>query len=150
MTTEQVEEPAETPALGEMEVPFTFVSALDGEQVKRTMWVRMPSHEKLLVWQRTVTALERVPVDATWNASEVMKALERLRKIVDSILVNKADVEWIDDQFLEGVLTFRTLAPMIITTVEAYKEMTSQMGNREDRRATKKATKKATRKKANS
>lgn len=148
MTTEQVEEvPAAAPL--ELEVPFVF-QADDGEggEIRRTMWVRMPQPEKLLVWQRTLDRLANVTDGASWTSSEVMVALERLRKIVDSLLVNRTDVTWIDDQFLDGTLTFRTLTPIIAQTLEAFQQATAQTGNREQRRETDKAAKKAARKKA--
>lgn len=151
MTTEQVGEKSSAPPMPmELEIPFTF-QANDGEggEIRRTMWVRMPKPEQLLVWQRTVDRLTNAPVTASWTGSEVMNALERLRKIVDSLLVNKIDVDWIDDQFLTGDLTFQTLTPFIATTTTAFQQAAAETGNREERRAAKKAApKKATRKKA--
>lgn len=118
----------------------------------REIYVRMPTPEKILVWQRTINRLSKAPVDASWTGSEVMAALERLRAIVDSIVVNRADVDWIDDQFLAGTLEFRTLTPFVERSILAFQEhVDSQIqenGTRAERRAAKKApAKKATRKK---
>lgn len=147
MTTEQVEEAPAAELPRELEIPFIFQEE-DGGEVRRTMWVRVPRPEQILVWQRTVDKLTDAPATASWTGSEVMAALERLRKIVDSLLVNRADVAWIDDQFLIGRLTFATLSPFITTTVEAFQQLAAENGNREERRAAAKTTKKATRKKA--
>lgn len=143
MTTEQ--EPADDSAETPVELP---VMLLD-----REIYTRMPSPEQLLVWQRTVDRLTKAPVNASWNGSEVMNALERLRKIVDSIMVNRADVDWLDDQFLEETLDFRGLAPFITNVTVAFQEYAAAQialnGTREERRAVKKApAKKATRKAA--
>lgn len=149
MTTEQTEGEAAPEVPLELEIPFVFQDANgDGGEMRRTMWVRMPRPEQLLVWQRTVDKLTNAPVTASWTGTEVMAALERLRKIVDSLLVNKADVAWIDDQFLDGSLTFQTLTPFITETVSAFQQAAAGTGNREERRgAAKKVAKKAARKK---
>jgi hypothetical protein len=139
MTTEQAttEPEAEVP----VELP---VMLLD-----REIYSRMPSPEQLIVWQRTIKRLEDAPMDASWTGSEVMAALERLRKIVDTLIVNRADVDWLDEQFLDETITFQTLAPFITNVVTAFQEFAAAQGNRETRRATKKTVaKKATRKKA--
>lgn len=142
MTTEQVApDGAEEETAAPVELP---VMLLD-----REIYCRMPTPEQLLVWQRTVNRLTEAPVDASWTGSEVMAALERLRKIVDSLMVNRADRDWLDDQFLEGTVDFKGLAPFITDVTTAFQEFAAANGNREERRAAKKTTtKKATRKKA--
>jgi hypothetical protein len=136
MTTEQQSDDTEAPAAPELPV------MLKGREI----YVRHPRPEQVLVWQRTLDRLTQAPVNASWTGSEVMAALDRCRKIVDSLLVNKADVNWMDDQFLDGDLEFKDLAPFITDVVEAFRKAADETGNREDRRATKKATKKAARK----
>lgn len=109
----------------------------------REIYARMPRPEQLLVWQRVVKSLTEAPPGVGWTGQEVMGALERLRKIVDSILLNKADIQWIDDEFLEGTLTFQDLAPLITLVTEAYaKAAEEQAPNREAKRAVKKAARK--------
>lgn len=136
MTTEQ--EATDPEAVEIVELPVMLKG--------REIFVRMPSPEQLIVWQRTIKRLEEAPMDASWSGSEVMNALERLRKIVDTIIVNRADINWLDDQFLDGEVTFQTLAPFITDTVTAFQEFAAANGNREERRA--KPAKKAARKKA--
>jgi hypothetical protein len=114
----------------------------------RKLWVRMPSPEQLLVWRRTLRQLQEAETK-DWNAEQVMIALERTRKIIDSVLVNKADVTWLDDEMLEGNIDLTGTAKIINMTVETFADAAAEEGNRETRRAAKKATaKKATRKKA--
>ncbi len=127
----------ETQAL-ELPVPFRG----------REIFTRMPTPEQFIVWQRTVKRLTEAPVDASWTGEEVMSALERLRKIIDSILVNPADVAWLDDQFLDLKITFADLAPFIALVTDAFAKAAEQDGNREERRAAQKPAKKAGRKKA--
>jgi hypothetical protein len=139
MTTEQVTPEGEEAA--PVELPVMFMD--------REIYARMPSPEQLIVWQRTIKRLETAPMDASWTGSEVMAALERLRKIVDTLMVNRADIDWLDEQFLDETVTFQTLAPFITDVVTAFQEFAAAQGNREARRATKKAApKKAARKKA--
>lgn len=136
-----VAEVAEETPIPELEVPL-------GD---RKIWVRMPSPEQILVWQRTVDNLTKAPVDTSWTGSQVMKTLDRLRRILDSIIVNRADVEWLDDEFLDGRLTFKDMAPYLTRVIDAFADAmeaeTLQPANRAAKRAAKKApAKKAARK----
>jgi hypothetical protein len=135
----------EAPA-GTVDLPPELEIEFDG----RKLWVRMPSPEQLLVWKRTLKQLQGADVSG-WNAEQVMIALERTRKIIDSLLVNKADVVWLDDEMLEGNLTLVHTADIITTTVKAFGEAAereqAENGTRSERRAaTKKPGKKAARK----
>lgn len=140
MTTETVAaEPAEEAA--PVELPVMFMG--------REIFSRFPSPEQLIVWQRTIKRLQGVDESASWTGSEVMAALERLRKIVDTLIVNRADVDWLDDQFLDETVTFQTLAPFITAVVTAFQEFAEANGTRAEKRAAKKApAKKAARKAA--
>ena len=134
MTTEQTDASQALPP--ELEITFK----------ERLIWVRMPTPEQLLVWKRTLRQLQESEVQ-NWNAEQVMIALERTRKIIDSVLVHKADVVWLDDEMLEGNLTLLDTAQIIQLTVEKFADEATAEGNREARRAAKKApAKKAARK----
>lgn len=140
MTTEQAATADET-TIPEVEVQFSG----------RSIWVNMPTPEQLLVWDRTVRNLTDAPPDESWTGSQVMKSLDRLRRIVDSIMVNRADIEWLDDQFLDKALTFKDLAPFITLVVDGFAdaaEKANSTSNRAAKRATEKTAKKAARKKA--
>lgn len=143
--TEQAAELAEE----EVKVPEVEVQFMG-----RGIWTHMPTPEQLLVWDRTVKSLTEAPPDETWTGSQVMRSLDRLRRIVDTILVNKADVEWMDDQFLDGTLTFKGLAPFIALVVDGFADAAEEANatsNRAARRAKKASpAKKAARKKATS
>jgi hypothetical protein len=137
--TEPIDTEAAAPDLPpELEIPF----------LDRKIWVRMPKPEQLLVWRRTLTQLQGVDPKTGWTADSVMAALERLRKIIDGLLVNPSDVAWLDDLFLDGKLDFQGTVPIINLTVEAFADAAEKEGNRETRRAAKRAVpaKKARRK----
>lgn len=121
-----------------MEVP-TVPVMLNGREIH----AKMPRPEQLLVWQRVLKTLTEAPPNTTWTGSEVMAALERLRKIVDSLIVNKADIAWMDDQFLDEALTFTDLAPFLTDVTAKFAELAEESApNREAKRAVKKATRK--------
>jgi hypothetical protein len=138
--TEQTEAPEATPAGLPPEQEIDFAG--------RKLWVRMPSPEQLLVWKRTLTQLQSADVQS-WNGVQVMKALERTRAIIDSLLVHDTDKEWLDDELLAGTIGLKDTAEIINGTVEAFMLAAEEGGNRADRRAAKKASgKKAARKAA--
>jgi hypothetical protein len=111
----------------------------------RKMWVHMPTPEQLLVWKRTLVKLQGADTGG-WNGEQAMIALERTRKIIDSVLVNRADVEWLDDEMLAGTATLMDTASIIQMAVDAFVDAAEAEGNRETRRAA--PAKKAARKKA--
>jgi hypothetical protein len=113
----------------------------------RSMWVKMPSPEQLLVWKRTLQKLQGADVEG-WNGEQAMIALERTRKIIDSVLVNNADVEWLDDEMLAGRVDLLATASIIQMAVDAFVDAAETEGNRDTRRAAKAAPKKAARKRA--
>jgi hypothetical protein len=136
--TEVTPEAAAPVAMPEQEIEFAG----------RKLWVKMPSPEQLLVWKRTLVQLQNADVSG-WNGEQVMKALERTRKIIDSLLVHDADKEWLDDQMLDEKIGLMDTAGIINGTVTAFADAAEREGNRETRRAAKKApAKKATRKAA--
>jgi hypothetical protein len=126
---------------------------LEIEFMGRTLWVRLPKPEQLLVWKRTLKQLQGAEVDG-WNAEQVMAALERTRRIIDSVLVNPVDVTWLDDEMLDGRVDLKGTAEIINKTVEAYAEAAerekAEHGTRAERRdaAKKKAARKAPGRKA--
>lgn len=132
------------------EAPEATTATLPPEQeiefAGRKLWVRMPSPEQLLVWKRTLKQLQGADVTG-WNGEQVMKALERTRAIIDSLLVHDTDKEWLDDEMLAGTIGLKDTASIINQTVEAFTLAAEEGGNRADRRAAKKApAKKAARK----
>lgn len=112
----------------------------------RDIWVRMPSPEALLVWKRTLVQLQGAD-GSDWNGEQMMAALERLRKIIDSVILHEVDKTWLDDGMLDGTVKLVDTAAIITKAVESF----GATDNRESRRAAaKKATpaKKAVRKAA--
>jgi hypothetical protein len=136
--TEQSEATEATPAGISLEQEIDFAG--------RKLWVRMPSPEQLLVWKRTLKQLQGADVQG-WNGEQVMKALERTRAIIDSLLAHDTDKEWLDDELLAGTIGLKDTAQIINGTVDAFTLAAQEGGNRADRRAAKKApAKKAARK----
>jgi hypothetical protein len=138
MTEQENPEAAEAAVMPELEIEFAG----------RTLWVKMPSPEQLLVWKRTLRKLQGADVEG-WNGEQVMAALERTRAIIDSVLAHEVDKDWLDDEMLAGTIGLKDTAQLIQMTVEAFASAAEAEGNRETRRAAKKApAKKAARKKA--
>lgn len=138
----------ETPAA---ENAYELPPELEIEFRGRKLWVRLPTPEQILVWKRTLGQLQSAEVDG-WNAEQVMAALERTRRIIDSVLVHRVDIDWLDDMMLSREVDLKGTAEIINKTVEAYAEVAeaerAEHGTRSERRAAaiKKSGKKAARK----
>lgn len=104
----------------------------------RPMRVRMPQPEQILVWRRIMSRLEGANI-RDWNGKEVMAALERIRTIIDSVLIDSEDVDWLDDEMLAGRLGLRDATDILLKATDAF-------SNRAGRRAAAKKTPPARRK----
>ena len=94
----------------------------------RTLKIRAPKPEQVLIWQRTVKHLESANL-SDWSGEQVLAALQRGRMIIDSLLYDPDDISWLDDEMLAGRVGLREASEIVI---EAMKRMT---GNRTQRRA---------------
>ena len=118
------------------------------EYMGRTFNSVLPTPEQILVWKRTMERLGGATEEEMlkWTGEQTLAALDRIRKIIDSV-VSQADVEWLDDQMLqldpatgESRFTFRHAHGLLLTIVQEF-----QINNREDRRAAKAAAEPAPR-----
>jgi hypothetical protein len=134
-----VTEKTEAPAEAGSEQLITFRG--------REIWTRLPSPEQILVWKRVLHRLQELD-DTELTGEALITALDRGRRVIDTLIVNRADKDWLDDQFLDGELTFQDIAPLPTIVAEAFAAAQAAEGNRETRRAGKTTPKKATRKKA--
>lgn len=105
----------------------------------RKIRVLMPEPEQILVWRRIHARMEAANLD-DWTGKEVMDALDKVRTIIDTVIVNQADIDWLDDEMLAGRLTIREASTILVDAVKSFQ-------NRSQRRATK-TTGPARRKKA--
>jgi len=109
----------------------------------RTFTVTAPQPEQILVWQRTLNRLTQ-DNPQSWTSRQALDALDRLRKIVDSLL-SPADIDWIDDRMLQldpdtrrPRFTLENAHELLMMIIDEFK-----VKNREERRADERAAKKA-------
>lgn len=101
-----------------------------------------PQPEQLLVWQRTLDRLSNADT-AKWNGRDALAALDRIRKILDSLL-SPEDINWLDDQMLERdpethlpKFTLENAHELMMMIITAFRAV-----NREERREAERAAKK--------
>jgi hypothetical protein len=85
----------------------------------RTMWAKLPSDEQILVYSRTLKQLDS-PEAQSWNGEQALKALDRTLRIVQAVLVNRLDREWLEDEMLEERITLPDACQIIQLTAEAF------------------------------
>ena len=89
----------------------------------RDMAVRFPTDAQLFVWQRTITELQQADTES-WDGEEAMRANMRAGRIIDSVIVDRADRQWLDDLTLDEGLNLADRAEIITLTVAAFTEAT--------------------------
>lgn len=127
MTDQETTEPVVMP---EREIEFR------GRQI----WVHFPDPNQLVVWQRVLDRLQTI--ENVTDGHELMRALTRLRAIMDTVLVHRIDIDWVDDEILAGRLTLMELAPILNATVKAFQDDPEVTTRPEKRAAAKKAVRK--------
>lgn len=80
------------------EKPKTATIPFHGRRIK----IKVPEPEQVMVWKRIVSRLSDMSGDAGMTGEAAIVALERARKIIDSLIFNREDIDWLDDQMLEG------------------------------------------------
>lgn len=87
----------------------------------RDMAVRFPTDAQLLVWQRTVKELQEQET-ASWTGDQALTAISRAGRIIDSVIVDRADRTWLDDLTLDEGLSLIDRADIITKTIAAFTE----------------------------
>lgn len=98
----------------------------------REIMVKFPTDGQLIVWQRTVRNLQSTDTNS-WTGEDALRAGERAAKIIDSVIVNRADRDWLDDETLDKGLGLIDRAEIITLTIKAF-------GGGEEKTPAKKAT----------
>lgn len=128
------EETDGTTSTEEMTIPVPFKG--------REIHMRMPTPEQLLVWQRTMKQFENMNA-AGMNAHQALNAIDRCVRIITSLFVQPKDREWLDDGLLDQEIKLNDLLPLMSDTIEAFRAVVQESGNREERRAAAKVVRKA-------
>lgn len=97
----------------------------------RTIRVRMPEPEQIVVWRRTLKRIQDSDVHQM-SGQEIMAALERVRVIIDSVMLDPADIDWLDDEMMAGRVKLVDAAKIVADAMMAF-------NNRAERRAAKTA-----------
>lgn len=87
----------------------------------RKMTVRMPGPEQLAVWQRTARRMAGVDPQAL-TSEEAMKLLDRGLRVIQSVLVDAADRDWLEDQLLDGNTTLEEAAKIVTLAMDAFND----------------------------
>lgn len=94
----------------------------------REIAVAPPTAERMVVWKNTVDRLS--VFNASMPKDEQMRLLGRAVKVIQSVMANVDDQDWLDDQLLDGTLTLEQAADIITLAVDEYPGMAKQQAPR--------------------
>lgn len=103
------------------QAPITFMG--------RKILVQAPTAEQIGVWQRTARRFEDADLThRPGDSPDVLvaknrkagKLLDRGIKIIESVLVDEDDRDWLEDQLLDRVMTLGEAANIISLAVDAF------------------------------
>jgi len=87
----------------------------------RQVLVLRPTAEQIAVWQRVAKRQAALNGDKMTN-EDAMALLDRAMRIVETILADKADRDWLEDQMLDGVLRLDQVVSIVGLTADAYSD----------------------------
>lgn len=117
----------------EAQKPIVKTVTFKGRKIR----VRTPSPEQVMVWQRVLNQISDAGNNVT--GEEALSMMNRARKIVDSILVDDRDKEWLDDQMLDGTMFFDDLGDLMVKSVKLLSKDAQQNGQGQSAARRKKA-----------
>lgn len=106
--------------------------AFQGRQVK----VKLPTFEQLTIFKRTADRFASIrDSDQQITGPEATRLYDRALRVITALLVDRDQVEWIEDLLLDGTVELADCTPLITEAVGALREANTSAGNREQRRS---------------
>lgn len=87
----------------------------------RDVKVKLPTPEQLLAWERLLGKLEKVSKEAA-TVDSLKTILNRVTRIIDSVVVEEADREWLEDGRMDGTVTIENASQIVLDALKAYEE----------------------------
>ncbi len=133
--------PAADPAAGDQPNAEGVVEQADVTWRGRVIRVRLPTIEQMTMYRRLARTFQELGERATQPGAEPMDMDEATRhydravKLITSIMVNPADIEWLEDEMLEGRVRLPDAAELMREAIGKLGEKNATAANREERRA---------------
>jgi hypothetical protein len=86
----------------------------------RDLRVVMPRPEQLAIWQRTLSRLGGGDL-STMSGAEVGQLINRSIRIIETVLADEVDREWLEDQLLDGAMTLADAASIVTAALKALR-----------------------------
>lgn len=106
---------AEAPVAEPATEPTEFVTFL-GREIE----VRLPTAEQLVAWNSTLTKISGMD-ESNATMEEAMKAIGRVVRVLDSVVVKDVDKEWLEDGRIDGIVTVENSSQIVIDAIEKFK-----------------------------
>lgn len=137
-----------SPAAAEPERPDEggAVEEVDVVWRGRTIRVRLPNLEQMTIYKRlsrnfaALADRDKDPRAEPMTLDEATGHYDRAIKLITSVMVNRADVEWLEDELLERNILLPDAADLMKEAIGKLGDANEQAGNRQERR---KASRKA-------
>jgi hypothetical protein len=101
----------------------------------RAIQVRKPDADQLLVWDRVLQRIETMAAAAE-TANQIRRLVNKCDIIINALIVNEEDQDWLENQQLAGTLNLREAGSIVLKALEAYgDEVAPEPPNRAARRA---------------
>lgn len=101
----------------------------------RMIRVKTPETEQIMIINRMAATFGRASQQQNISAQKAIKLMDRAFRAVCSVIINPADIEWLEELFLDGDLRLEETIPIITTATRALRTANEGNTNRAERRA---------------
>lgn len=104
----------------------------------RVIEVRAPDIEQIVIIKRLQKVFAEAAGMKEIDADKALRLMDRALKAVTSVTVNREDVEFIEDLWLDGELKLEQTLPLLTASMKALEAANADQINRAERRAAQK------------
>jgi hypothetical protein len=105
----------------------------------RNILVSTPTGEQLVIYRRISLQFQALEAqqnrDGGISGEDALRHMDRATRLIQSVMVNTYDREWLEDEMLMGNITLEKAADILTEAFAALKKSAAQQGNRQARRS---------------
>lgn len=102
----------------------------------RRIEVQAPSIEQVVIIRRLQTTFGDAAKMKSIEADEAVRLMDRALKAITSVTVNREDVDFVEDLWLERKMNLEETLPLLTTSMKILEEANADQLNRAQRRST--------------
>lgn len=110
----------------QLEIPITEEAAKPVKQAPKTVTlkgrvieVKRPTDEQLFAWDQVLRRMEAMGKNIE-NTDQARKLINKCMNIVNAVIANEDDRDWLEDGRLDGSITLQDAGELVLDALKVY------------------------------